>query len=95
MLRALVYTIIAIFAAAMIRMIMRTLSRGVAELFREESAADGKPAGSNPPPSSAGGALKRDPVCGTYVPEGNSVRKVVAGEVLHFCSVECRDKYRV
>jgi YHS domain-containing protein len=90
MFRALVYTILGIFVLAVIRMIASTVSRGVAELFREsgtESAAAGHP------PSGGGGALKRDPVCGTYVPADNSVRKVVAGEVLHFCSPECRDKY--
>jgi len=40
-----------------------------------------------------GGELKRDPVCGTYIANSNSVRKVVNGETLYFCSPECRDKY--
>ena len=40
-----------------------------------------------------GGALTKDPVCGTYVSTGASVTRTVDGQVLHFCSKECRDKY--
>ena len=51
-----------------------------------------------PPPSRpdvvAGGELKKDPVCGTYVSAGASVTRTVNGQLLHFCSKECRDKYR-
>ncbi len=42
----------------------------------------------------AGGELKKDPVCGTYVSAGASVTRTVNGQLLHFCSKECRDKYR-
>lgn len=41
----------------------------------------------------SGGELKKDPVCGTYVSEALSVTRKVNGQVLHFCSKECRDKY--
>jgi YHS domain-containing protein len=41
----------------------------------------------------AGGELKKDPVCGTYVSAALSVTRTVNGQVLHFCSPECRDKY--
>jgi YHS domain-containing protein len=44
--------------------------------------------------SRAGGELKKDPVCGTYVSPGAAVSKRVKGELVHFCSNECRDKYR-
>jgi YHS domain-containing protein len=40
------------------------------------------------------GDLKRDPVCGTYVSTAVSVKRTVKGQELHFCSNECRDKYR-
>lgn len=46
-----------------------------------------------PPPVPAGGELKKDPVCGTYVSTAVSITKTVHGEVLHFCSKECRDQY--
>jgi YHS domain-containing protein len=41
------------------------------------------------------GELKRDPVCGTFVSTASSVKKTVAGQVVHFCSVECRDRHKV
>jgi YHS domain-containing protein len=41
-----------------------------------------------------GGELKKDPVCGTYVSAALSVTRKVNGEMVHFCSNECRDKYR-
>jgi YHS domain-containing protein len=37
--------------------------------------------------------LQQDPVCGTYVAVDSSLKRVVDGRVLHFCSPECRDKY--
>ena len=42
----------------------------------------------------SGGDLKRDPVCGTYVSTAVSVKRTVKGEVVHFCSNECRDRYK-
>jgi len=43
--------------------------------------------------SQAGGELKKDPVCGTYVSPGSSVSKRIKGNLVYFCSPECRDKY--
>jgi YHS domain-containing protein len=37
--------------------------------------------------------LQQDPVCGTYVAVDSSLKRVVNGRVLHFCSAECRDRY--
>jgi len=38
--------------------------------------------------------LQQDPVCGTYVAVDTSLKRVVGGRVVHFCSAECRDKFR-
>ena len=46
------------------------------------------------PTVSAGGELKKDPVCGTYVSADASVTKKINGQTIHFCSPACRDKYR-
>jgi YHS domain-containing protein len=48
------------------------------------------PAG--PPPSTV---LQMDPVCGTYIAVDSSFKKIAAGKVYHFCSVECRDRFTV
>jgi YHS domain-containing protein len=42
-----------------------------------------------------GGELKKDPVCGTFVAVASSIKRTVDGEVIHFCSTACRDKYRI
>lgn len=36
--------------------------------------------------------LQQDPVCGTYLAVDTSLKKIVGGKVLHFCSAECRDR---
>jgi YHS domain-containing protein len=41
-----------------------------------------------------GGELKKDPVCGIYVSTAVAVTKNIDGQLVHFCSKECRDKYR-
>ena len=43
----------------------------------------------------SGGELKKDPVCGTFVAVASSIKRNVNGEVIHFCSTACRDKYLV
>jgi YHS domain-containing protein len=45
------------------------------------------------PPVSASGELRKDPVCGTYVSTAASITRTVGGQVVYFCSKECRDKY--
>lgn len=39
--------------------------------------------------------LQQDPVCGTYVSVETSLKKLVGGRVIHFCSPECRNRYHV
>lgn len=45
------------------------------------------------PPVPAGGDLKKDPVCGTYVSAVASVQEKVGGEMVYFCSDDCRKKF--
>jgi YHS domain-containing protein len=51
-----------------------------------------------PPANYSAGAssatmLQQDPVCGTYVAIDSSLKRIMDGKVVHFCSAECRDKY--
>ena len=39
--------------------------------------------------------LVRDPVCGVHVAEELAIPLREEGEVVHFCSTACRDKYAV
>ncbi|HZT34082.1 MAG TPA: hypothetical protein VFA33_29590 [Bryobacteraceae bacterium] len=69
-----------------IRALLKTLFAGFQSSVTQAPKA--------PPAPHAGGELKKDPVCGTYVSVEASVTKKVNGEVVHFCSPACRDKFR-
>lgn len=47
------------------------------------------------PRAAASGELKEDPVCGTFIAVASSIKRNVDGQVIHFCSTTCRDRYGV
>jgi len=70
-----------------IRSIIRSIFQTGRDVARRQDA---------PPPAPtvvAGGELKKDPVCGTYVSTSLGFTRTVRGEVVYFCSKECRDKF--
>jgi YHS domain-containing protein len=72
----------------MLRRAVVWVLRGVLNsLARRESA----PASEQPAVSSR--RLVRDPVCGVHIAEERAIPLRVGGEVVHFCSVTCRDQY--
>ena len=71
--------------------LVRTLLRSILGGFNTQVAEQPKP---KVPTVSSGGELKKDPVCGTYVSEDTAITKRINGQVVHFCSPACRDKYR-
>jgi YHS domain-containing protein len=73
----------------LVRWVLRSLFANI------RSTASPQTSDRKPPSVPAGGELKKDPVCGTYVSTAASVTRTVGGSVLHFCSKECRDKFRV
>jgi YHS domain-containing protein len=73
---------------------LRGLLRNVIQGFRgTPPPKPQQPVSRQAPIVSAGGELKKDPVCGTYVSTAASITRTVRGEVHYFCSKECRDKY--
>ena len=73
--------------------LVRGILRSIIEGFR--STLGPQNAVRQPPAVRSGGELKKDPVCGTYVSTAAGITRTVKGEILYFCSKECRDKYRV
>ena len=76
----------------------RWVSRGLARLMRKllaRALGNTGPA-SVPHPKQARSAipLHRDPWCGTYVSSEISFPLEQAGQVLHFCSAECRARHQ-
>lgn len=39
--------------------------------------------------------MVQDPFCKTYVPRRDSVRRVIQGQEVLFCSTDCADKYEL
>jgi YHS domain-containing protein len=70
-----------------VRSIIRSIFPSSRDVRRQTDASP------QPPPVVAGGELKKDPVCGTYVSTSLAVTRTVKGEMLYFCSKECRDKH--
>ncbi len=88
MIRVVLYLFLAIILIGVIRSVIGILGKIIGGLLAP--AASGRPPASELPRT---GELKRDPVCGTYVSTATSVKRTVGGEVLHFCSVECSEKF--
>ena len=83
--RTIAYLLLTVFLITFLRYVIGMIGRAFTDLLRP---------GSRPSPGPrAGGELKKDPVCGTFVAAETSVKKTVAGEVVHFCSEACRDKF--
>jgi len=73
--------------------LVRAILRSIIEGFRSATVPQSR--AKQPPAVRAGGELRKDPVCGTYVSTAASITRTVNGQVLYFCSKECSDKYRV
>jgi YHS domain-containing protein len=74
---------------ALIRYVIVTVARFFSQVMSSSQPSDVQ-AGGKP----VHGELKKDPVCGTFVSTATSVKETVNGELMHFCSTACRDKYR-
>jgi len=84
-----VFRLILIFAGTLIlRQVVLLVMRAFSQISGTNTAARQ----TSRQPS---GELKKDPVCGTFVAVASSIKRTVNGEVIHFCSTACRDKYLV
>ena len=91
MIRTVLYLLISIFLITFLRYVVGVIAKGFSDLVQPKGSASGP---ASAPPAQTVGELKRDPVCGTYVAASASVKKTVRGEIIHFCSGACRDKYK-
>jgi len=88
MFRLLVRFLLLLVFFAVIRYVFVAVARMISQVTNPHAS-------NQAPRSSVGGELKQDPVCGTFVPVATSVKKTVNGEQVYFCSVACRDKFKV
>jgi YHS domain-containing protein len=92
MIRALAYLIASVLVIGIVRSIVRIVLKGFADLFHPPESAQ---TGPHATPIPAGGELKKDPVCGTFISTATAIQKRVRGETYYFCSTECRDKFKL
>jgi YHS domain-containing protein len=57
------------------------------------SGGTGEEHPTNVPNTAVNQKLVRDPICGMHITEGLALPLKYHGEMLHFCSSECRDKF--
>jgi YHS domain-containing protein len=98
-LRFLFWLLILSWSVALLRRALAWMLRGAMPAQADQDAtgtAAGAGVGSEPGEAQSGVAarrLVRDPVCGMHVAEVLAVPLRESGELVHFCSVACRDKY--
>lgn len=86
MFRVLLYLILAVIAISVLRGVIGF----IASFFTNATMGpERRPASQTPNQE----ALKKDPVCGTFVAPSTAVRKDKDGQTYFFCSTECRDKF--
>jgi YHS domain-containing protein len=93
-LRYLFWLLVVSWSVALLRRAVGWMLRGARE--RAHASMDASMAGAQPSGAETGVAarrLVRDPVCGTHVAEVLAIPLRDGGEVVHFCSTACRDKY--
>jgi len=91
MFRLVVILLVMIILITLLRGVIGLLAKGLSEVLQPTSPEQRR---AQRPDVPLQGELKRDPVCGTYVSTASSVKKSFRGEVVHFCSESCRDRYR-
>ncbi len=97
--RFLFWVLILSWSVALLRRVLAWMLRGAMPAQTEQDAA-GSAAGAGVGTGAGdtqGGTmarrLVRDPVCGMHVAEVLAVPLRESGELVHFCSTACRDKY--
>ena len=90
------WLLIVSWGVALLRQLLAWMLRGALPAAQTDQGAAGAGIGSPPGDTLHGAAarrLVRDPVCGMHVAEALAVPLGESGELVHFCSLACRDKH--
>jgi hypothetical protein len=94
MMKFLFWLLIVSWGVALLRRVLAWMLRGALPTSQvNQDAADARGGSGDPQDGAAARRLVRDPVCGTHVAEVLAVPLGESGELVHFCSLACRDKY--
>jgi uncharacterized protein len=87
MIRVVLYLVVAVLVISMLRGVIGIIGK----LFEQFV---NPPRSARRPSVPAGGELKKDPVCGTFISPETAIQMRARGEVFYFCSAECRDRFK-
>ena len=88
MVRAILYVIVAVLFISALRSVIGIFARAFGSFVNPQPQAARRSS------VEAGGELKRDPVCGTFISTSTALQKKLGGETYYFCSPSCREKFR-
>ena len=90
--RFLFWLIVVSWSVALLRKLVGWMVRGGVQ---SPESADQREAEISRRPGTVGTSrrLVRDPICGAHVAEVMAIPLRQNGELIHFCSTQCRDKY--
>ncbi len=69
------------------------IKRSLGGLFSQPGEPFGQSNQSSTRPKTITDQLVKDPVCGTYCPKREAFTLEIGGEVIHFCSDKCKNKF--
>jgi hypothetical protein len=94
MFRVIIGIIVSLFMISLLRMIVGAISREIGGTAANRSTGTPpRPASPSPPRGGAGGELRKCPSCGAYHTLTDVAAKNSSGDLLHFCSQACREKF--
>lgn len=94
MTETILYLIAGVLVLAVLRSVLGVVFKGVADFFEAANGPQQQRSAPRSTPLSEPEPLKRDPVCGTFLPASTAVTKTVSGQTYYFCSTACRDKFK-
>lgn len=94
MTETILYLIAGVLVLAVLRSVLGVVFKGVADFFEAANGPQQQRSAPRSTPLSDPEPLKRDPVCGTFLPASTAVTKTVSGQTYYFCSTACRDKFK-
>jgi YHS domain-containing protein len=89
MMRAILELIMTVFVITLLRSVIGIFAKAMFHPSTPSAASPG-----HRPPVAAGGELKKDPVCGTFISTSTAIHKKAGSETYYFCSEACRDKFK-
>jgi YHS domain-containing protein len=90
MFRGILYAIMTVLFISLLRSVIGIITKGFGDAFQGAT----RPSPAARPTVPAGGELKKDPVCGTFISAATALHRQVRGETYYFCSAVCRDKFK-